>query len=231
MKLFLRTLIIAASTLLPQVAFAGEVQWKFVGASSIGNGIQCSKSSTEYSSAGNDLSLLLPQMNISMPAGAKPNIKSQWGTCFILFKVTVPQGETIVTTSSTLIGGILKDKGVQGYIDAVTMLTQQKTWQTNPYVGFVPFAFGSAIHLQRNMNSFEQINEPLFEMTKSQNLSPAAKKQLCKLTLARPAELGLYIRLSVAATRRSTSTSAIIKIDSMDQHFDLSMRSEACPVN
>jgi hypothetical protein len=222
-----KILILTTFTFLGQYSFANELSWQFVGAQSRGNGVRCDNTSFALTSAGTDMALTMTGLGIDMPTGQLPKVRSQWGTCYIFLNLKVPQGYTVSSSQSTILGGIMKDAGVSGYIDVVSAIHQRPYTSSRWLQGISPI--GPVMHLFRNFRYQESINEPLFEMTKSSSLSKAQKSRICRLTASKPAELGYYIQLSLAGTRSSNQRMINVNIDNFDGQFGLQASTEACP--
>lgn len=209
-----------------QIAIANDLEWTFVGAKSRGNGPGCDTKSVLMTSAGNDVAVVMTKMNINMPAGQLPRVRSQWGTCYIYMNVKIPQGYTITNSKTSLVGGLIKDSGVSGYVDIVSGINYRNYSLIRWIPGLSPI--GPVTHIFRNLKSNEDLNEPLFEMTKDATFNKAQKNRICRLTANRPVELGYYIQISAAATRNSSQRSAIINLDNLDGHLNLAASAEAC---
>lgn len=228
MNRLLKAIIFTLVSTMSQSALANELEWRLVDAASRGHGgVVCDNNSVAMTSAGNDVSLVLSNMNISMPAGELPGVRSQWGTCFVHLSVKIPQGYTIASNQTSLLGGILKDSGVSGYLDVVTTFSRRRPLGISPYIlGVSPI--GPITHIYRPLKYGEDINEPLFDLTKSARFSRSQKQTICRLTAKQPAEIGYFVQISLAASRSSSQRSAIINIDNMDGHFNLQTSTEAC---
>jgi hypothetical protein len=229
MKRLIKALIVTLSTTLGQVAVANELEWRLVSAASRGiGGISCDKNSVELTSAGTDVSLIMKNMNISMPAGEFPRLKYQWGTCFVHLSVKIPQGFTIKSNQTSLMGGILKDKGPTGYLDVVTTFNQRRPLGMSPFVlGASPI--GPVTNIYRALKYKDEIDEPLFDLTRTVSFSNSQKISLCRLTAKQPAEIGYFVQLSLAASRSNSQQNAIVNIDNLDGHFTMQTSVEACP--
>jgi hypothetical protein len=222
-----RNLVMIALGLTAKIATAGELQWQFLGASSFGHGLSCATDNVTVSSAGNDLSIVYgSSMAVNLPAGEQPKVHALWGHCLVFLKLTVPAGETITRTQASVIGGVEKDKGAYGYVTAITYLTQKVARSINPFIPGAPL--GPVLYLNREMLHRETLSEPLFVMNQSRDLSVAQKKSICRLTADKSTELGMTIRLAVAAVRPNASKTAIINVDTVDRHLDLAMNTESC---
>ena len=222
----IQNFILMASLLCGQAALANELEWQFVGAQSRGNGVRCDNQSFQLTSAGNDMALVMKGLSIDMPAGQLPNVRSQWGTCYIFLNLKIPQGYTISSTQSTILGGVMKDQAISGYFDVVSGIHQRSYTSSRWLQGISPI--GPVTHLFRTLRYQDAINEPLFEMTKSTKLSKAQKTRICRLTARQSVVLGYYIQISMAATRSYTQRSINMNIDNLDGHFGLETNSEAC---
>lgn len=227
MDRILKTLIILLASFNGQVALANELEWTFVGAKSRGSGLSCDNKSVFMSAAGSDVAVTLNKMNINMPAGDTSKVRSQWGTCYIYLNVKIPQGYTIASNQTTLLGGLLKDGGVSGYVDIVTALNS-RAYHSNVNWFRGVAAIGPVTQIFRNLKYREELNEPLFQMSKNASFNKMQKNRICRLTANQSIELGYYIQISMAATRNSFQKSAIFNIDSMDGNFNLASSAEAC---
>lgn len=217
-----------AALIASQTAMASELEWRLVSAASRGfGGVSCDTNSVSLTSAGNDVSLVMSTMNITMPAGEQAKIRSQWGSCFVHLSVKIPQGYTISTNQTTLLGGILKDSGASGYLDVVSMFTQRRRLGLSPFVVGAP-ALGPVNHIYRGLRFQEEINEPLFDLNKTSTFTRSQKMDVCRLTAKQPAELGYYVQISLAASRSYKLPNVIMNLDNLDGHFNLQTNAEAC---
>jgi hypothetical protein len=207
-------------------AYAGELKFTMLGAIGSGSGLGCNSDNVQTASAGNDLAITFTNMNVNMPAGANPKVKSQWGNCQVMMKVTVPAGETITTLQSGLIGGIEKDLGVWGYIVATAKLVEKIPAIVSDRTVFR--LIGPVVYMKRWLNPGEAVSEPLFEMSQTKPVSSFSRNQICRLTAKKSADIGLVVQVALAAVRPNVSKTAIVNIDTNDNHMNLAMNAEVC---
>jgi hypothetical protein len=229
MKKVIMSLAVASSSLFAQNAFSQEITWELVKAQSSGSGVSCTNDSVQALGAGEDMSLVFDSMNVNLIAGENTKTRVQYGTCYVFLKMTIPQGHSILANSSSLIGGITKDKGAYGYVDVVATMTRSVATPKHPFRSIIPI--GPVLHTHRDLFSSESLNEPLFELSKSKALSTNDKKTLCKLTQTKPAQIGMFVQLSVAGVRTKGTQTNIIGIDTLDSRLDLALKAEACPAH
>jgi hypothetical protein len=231
MRRLLKILILTVTSTSGQIALGNELDWRLVSASSRGiGGVSCDKNSVTLTTAGQDLSLVMSKMNINMTAGEQPRTKYQWATCFIHLAVKIPRGFTISSNQTTLLGGILKDSGVSAYLDLVSAFTQRRPTGISPFVlGVSPI--GPVMHIYRPLKYQDDINEPLFDLTKTSNFTVSQKQALCRLTAKQPVEIGYFVQISLAAARSSAQRNAVINLDNFDGHVSLKTSAEECVRN
>jgi hypothetical protein len=227
MKSFILSIAGALSLTLAHEAMAAEVTWELIKAQSTGHGLSCADDTVQMGSAGQDMSLAFQNMTVNMPANGNVKTYAQNGTCFVFIKLTVPKGYSLSSNSSSLFGGVTKDVGTVGYIDLVSTVTRRPANPAHPFVGLAPI--GPAVHIVRSFAPNVAINEPLLQMSKTQELGVATKNIICSLTKSGPVELGMFVQLSVAGARAKTSQTNIIAVDNIDSHLNLGLTTAICP--
>jgi hypothetical protein len=218
--------IVIASMFVSQNAGAVELDWELLAAKSVGKGVSCSENTTQLASAGQDAGLFFSKMNIDMPANANVGTNLQFGTCYVFLKFTVPQGYSVSSSQAGVLGGVIKDVGASGYVDVVSTITRRPADPVKPFVGMAPF--GPLIHLFKAFTAVTAVNNPLFELTKTSPLTKHQKNVVCGLTKNGPTDLGMFVQISLAGTRKNSSKTNIIAIDNFDSHVGLGLKEDLC---
>lgn len=219
--------VVITSMFVTQYAAGAELGWELLAAKSVGKGVSCAENTTQLANAGQEVALFFTNMNVDMPANANVGTNLQFGTCYVFLKFTVPQGYSISSNQSGVIGGVTKDIGTSGYIDVVSTITRQPANPEKPFVGLVPF--GPLNHMFKAFNGLTAVNNPLFELTKSSPLTKHDKKVVCRLTKDGPKDLGMFVQISIAGTRKNSSKTNIIAIDNFDNKVGLGLKADLCP--
>ncbi|MCX6119096.1 MAG: hypothetical protein NT027_16285 [Proteobacteria bacterium] len=215
-----------AASFSASAAFAQELDWKIVKTRSVGKGVSCDPNSMQIIQAGGDMTLIFNEMRVDLPAGVSPKQKSEWGSCNVGLNLTIPKNYYITSASSSVVGGVEKDKGTHGYIDARTYLVRRLPTILDPVNGGGPF--GKILHAQRIFRHNEIINEPLLVISDNKDFKAKHVKQMCDWTKNNDASIGMLVNLSVAGQRMNSSKTIIVSADNIDSHFDLGLKLDKC---
>ncbi len=210
------------------LALSQELDWKLVKTRSVGNGLSCDPNSIQLLQAGGDMSLIFDKMRVELPAGTELKKLTEWGTCHIGLNMTIPKNYYITYASSSVIGGVEKSKGTNGYIDASTYFVRRLPTILDPVQAGGPF--GRILHSQRIFKLNEEISEPLFVMNSEKTFNKKNDlKNMCEWTKTSPASIGMLVNLTVVGQRTTNKKSIILSADNMDSHFDLGVKIGKCP--
>jgi hypothetical protein len=65
-------------------------------------------------------------------------------------------------------------------------------------------------------------------MSQTKPVSSFSRNQICRLTAKKSADIGLVVQVALAAVRPNVSKTAIVNIDTNDNHMNLAMNAEVC---
>lgn len=220
-------LVLAAAAFAPSNhVVAQELNWKISKVSSVGSGVSCNQQNVSLTNAGTDVTLIFDTMRAEMFASATPNTKVKWGKCSVGLEMTIPKNYFLLSANTTLLGGVLKDTGTQGYIDASTFLVRKLPTMIDNVTG--PGPFGKILQTQKIWRQNESVDEALLALNDSRAFNGNQVRNMCDWTKSAPATVGMIVQLSVNAQRTNANKTIMVGVDNIDSHFDLGLKLGKC---
>jgi hypothetical protein len=222
-----RHVVVFCAFLMAEMVSAAEPNWRFVSARSHGSGVSCNNQSVQLVEAGSDVSLLFDNLRADLVGGDGKKINAQFGTCITELAVTIPKGHYIVSSSTTLVGGVEKSARAFGYIQFWTYIWGKARDSVEHHSG--PGLFSLLNLGSRIFNRSQIISEPLVQIPHSKSLPKHEQRILCNATKTSSFDAKIVMYINVGGFRDKNSETAIVAVDSLDSSVLLGVKTERCP--
>jgi hypothetical protein len=209
-------------------AFADDLEFSLVSAISTGiNGPSCSADSVHLINAGTDVSLIFDSMNVTLPAGGPDRSLIATGNCRVTVKMNIPKGTYLTQATSTITGGVEKNKGAISslYSSMFLMRTANATTPLLTAVG----PYGLTLFAKKDYGAREIVSEALVSLTDTRTYGARDQKTMCNWTKSNAVSIAMLLQIGVTGVRSNPNTqTAIISIDSSDTNFRVGMSTGKC---